>query len=392
MHSERHAIVGVAESDRSRNSGKSTLRLAVEAGRRAIADAGLAPADVDGILSYHDLDSSDSHTVATYLGIKPRFFDDSFGGGSATETLVAKATALIDAGLANNVLIFRSLNGRSGGRMGGSLGASDWNPQAVMAKIFSGSSFLAPFGAVTPAEYFGLVASRHMHDRGLTSEHLEAVCMAFYEHAQRNPKAIFYGRPLSHESYRDAPYICWPLRLPDYCTETDEANAIIVSSAERARDARHTPVYIRGMAGRHGTDNAHIYATADPTHFAAQLAAKEVYRTAGLGPADIDVAAIYDCFSWVVLAQIEAYGLAPDGDVGAFVSAGNLRLGGKLPTNTAGGMLAEGYTHGMNNLIELVRQLRHEYVGSDRQVQDCKVGLCTGWGGPRSSSALILSR
>lgn len=392
MATPRHAIAGVGESDRSRQSGKTTLRLAMEAGRQAMADAGLGPTDVDGILSYHDLDSTDSHTVATYLGIQPAFFDDSIGGGSSTETLIAKAAALIDAGLANCILIFRSLNGRSGGRMGGGVGTGDWNPQAMLMKLFSGSTFLAPYGAVTPADYFGLVATRHMHDRGLTEEHLGAVCVTFYEHAQRNPNALFHGRPLTMEDYRKAPFLTWPLRLHDYCTESDEANAIIVCGADRARDLRSRPVYLKGICGRHGTANAHVYALPDPTEFGAVFAAREVFRSAGVAPQDIDVAALYDCFSWVVLAQLEAYGFAPRDEIGAFVADGNLRLDGKLPANTAGGMLAEGYTHGMNNLIELVRQLRHAYAGTDRQVANCELGICTGWGGPRSSSALILSR
>jgi acetyl-CoA acetyltransferase len=383
--------VGVGESERSTRSGKSTLRLAVEAGRRAMADAGFGPGAIDGVMSYQDLDCAESQSVCTYLGVRPRYFNDSLGGGSSAETLVVTAMGLIEAGVAKNILIYRSLNGRSGGRMGGGQGADGWSLQALTLKLFPGNSFIAPYGVSTPADQFGLIAMRHMLDRGITAEHLGAVCVTQYGHAQLNPAARFYGKPLTLPDYLASPYVTWPFRIHDYCTETDEANAIIVTSAEAAADCRSKPVFIKGVSGRQGTPNAHQYSLPDPTDFGAVYAAREVFRSAGVSPSEIDIASLYDCFSWVVLAQLEAYGFVKRGEAGPFAAEGNLGLRGRLPTNTSGGMLAEGYTHGMNNLIELVRQLRHEYSGTDRQV-DCELGLCAGWGGPRSSSALILSR
>ena len=134
----------------------------------------------------------------------------------------------------------------------------------------------------------------------------------------------------------------------------------------------------------------HVHYWNDIDQVASDYVAKELYENAGVTPDDIDVASIYDCFSWVVMRQLEAYGFAKRGEVGDFVAEGNLKIGGKLPTNTAGGMLSEGYTHGMNNAIEIVRQLRHDYEGTDRQVEDCKIGICTGWAGPDIAGAMIL--
>lgn len=392
MDGRNYAIAGVGVSDRSRKSGKSTLRLAVEAGRRALDDAGMKGSEIDAVLSYQDLDSADCHSVASYLGITPKYFNDTLGGGSATENLVATALGLMEAGLIKSALIYRSMNGRSEARMGGGGDGEGWSLADLWMRVFPATSFVAPYGITTAADQFAMVATRHMMERGLTEEHLGHVCVSFYDNAQNNPSATFYGRPVTLEQYFDTPYITTPFRRHDYCTETDEANVIIITTAERARDCKSTPIYIPGVSTRHAVLLSHHYSMPDINAFGAHMSAKEVYRSAGMGPSDIDVAAIYDCFSWVVLAQIDAYGLAPGGDIAGFVAEGNLGMRGKLPTNTAGGMLSEGYTHGMNNLIELVHQLRHDYKGTPRQVEDCEVGLCTGWGGPRSSSALILSR
>jgi acetyl-CoA acetyltransferase len=386
--SDRYAIVGVGEHPRSMDSGKSTLRMAVEASRAAIDDAGIEPAAIDGILSYAiGLDSCDGHSVAAQLGIQPKFQMDTIGGGSATETLVANAIALIEARFCKSVLIFRSMNGRSGHRKGSIVA----DVGGVNEFFHPGSNFLAPYGLTTAGQMFGMVANRHMWETGTTEEHLGHVCVSFYEHAQRNPTALLQGKPLDLERYLATPYISTPFRLHDFCLEDDEANAIIVTSAERARDCGSTPVYVKGAAGRVCTPQAIAYAADDITDIGGFYAAPEVFDRAGVSPDEIDVAALYDCFSWVPLAQLEAYGLLGRGEAGPFAAEGNLRLGGRLPSNTAGGMLSEGYTHGMNNVIELVRQLRHQY-GDDRQVVGCELGLSCGWDGPHAASALILRR
>ncbi|ASN06158.1 thiolase C-terminal domain-containing protein [Virgibacillus necropolis] len=379
---DRYAIVGVGESERSRNSGTTPLHMALDAARSALKDSGLNAQDVDGFMSYNENDSCTSHELATYLGVRPKYVKDIHGGGSSTEMLIGDAVGLIEAGILNTVLIFRSMNGSSGQRVG-----RGYDPDMLQGAL-PGGSYIIPYGSASPSQWFGMFATRHMHETGITKEHLGHVCTSFYEHAGRNPKAFLHAKPLTMEKYMDTPDISYPFNIHDSCLELDEANAIIVTSAERARDCMSKPVYIMGMSARQCHPHAHYWSDLDQV--ASDFVAPKVYESAGVKPEDIQVASIYDCFSWVVLRQLEAYGFAPRGEVGNFVAEGNLRMGGKLPTNTAGGMLSEGYTHGMNNVLEIVRQIRHEYKGTDRQVEGCEIGICTGWSGPDIAGAMIL--
>lgn len=380
---DRYAIVGVGESERSRKSGKTPLRLALDAARNAIEDAGLKAQDIDGFMNYSTAgDSCTSHELATYLGVRPKYVKDISGGGSSTEMLIGDAIGLIESSQLNTVLIFRSLNGASGQQVG-----RGYDPNMLQGAM-PGGSYLIPYGFASPSQWFGMFATKHMHENGITKEHLGHVCIDFYEHAQRNPNAFLQGKPLTMEAYLETPDISYPFNIHDSCLELDEANAIIVTSADRAKDCKSKPAYIMGIASRQAHSHAHYWSDLDQV--ASDYVAKDLYESAGVKPEDMDVAAIYDCFSWVVLRQLEAYGLAPRGEVGDFVADGNLKMTGKLPTNTAGGMLAEGYTHGMNNVIELVRQIRHEYEDTDRQVKDCEIGICTGWSGPDIAGAMIL--
>ncbi|CDQ40465.1 thiolase C-terminal domain-containing protein [Virgibacillus salexigens] len=379
---DRYAIVGVGESERSRNSGTTPLHLALDASKAALQDAGLQAKDIDGFMSYNENDSCTSHQLATHLGARPKYVKDIHGGGSSTEMLISDAVALIEAGLLNTVLIFRSMNGSSGQRVG-----RGYDPDMLQTALPEGS-FIIPYGSASPSQWFGMFATRHMYETGITKEHLGHVCTSFYEHAQKNSRAFLNGKPLTMEKYLETPDISYPFNIHDSCVELDEANAVIVTSADRANDGNSKPIYIMGLSARQTHSHAHYWS--DLTQVASDFAAPEVYQSAGVKPGDIDVAAIYDCFSWVVLRQLEAFGFAPRGEVGDFVADGNLRIDGKLPTNTAGGMLSEGYTHGMNNTIELVRQLRHQYKNTDRQVNDCEIGICTGWSGPDLAGAMVL--
>ena len=381
---DRYAIVGVGESERSRKSGTTPLHMALDAARSALHDAGLNAQDIDGFMNYNENDSCTSHDLATYLGVRPKYVKDIQGGGSSTEMLIGDAISLIEAGMLNTVLIFRSMNGSSGQRVG-----RGYNPDMLQSAL-PGGSYIIPYGSASPSQWFGMFATRHMHETGITKEHLGHVCLSFYEHAQRNPKAFLHGKPLTMEKYLETPDISYPFNIHDSCVELDEANAIIVTSAERAKACKSKPVYIMGITPRQCHPNAHYWA--DLTKVASDYVGEELYKSAGVKPKDIQVASIYDCFSWVVLRQLEAYGLAPRGEVGDFAAEGNLRMGGSLPTNTAGGMLSEGYTHGMNNVLEIVRQLRHQYKETDRQVEDCEIGICTGWSGPDIAGAMILRK
>jgi len=385
--SGRCAIVGVGVSERSTKSGKTPLKMALEASRIALDEAGLLPSDVYCFLSYHATDSCSAHWLATYLGARPSYYNDIYGGGGSTEVLISEAVSLIEAGLAKTCLLFRSMNGRSGRRMGGG------RTESGGAKAYGspGASFLVPYGVSTPGERYGFLAVRHMHETGLEERDMGAVALTMNENAQRNPTARFFGRPITMESYLAEPYISFPFRRFDYCVETDEANAILVTSRERAGDCKTRPVYIMGVTAHNSTRHAHQYSLPNILEVGGCFAAPRIFEETGLKPSDIQVAAIYDCFTWVVLYQLEIYGFVARGEAGSFARDGQLKIGGALPINTAGGMLSEGYTHGMNNVIELVRQLRHEYEGTSRQVEDCELGMSTGWGGPTSAGAMVLS-
>lgn len=381
--SNQYAIVGVSETDWSRNSGRTPHTLALQAVKNALDDAGLQPSDVDGILSYSEMDSSDPLDVANGLGIRPNMYAEIVGGGSSTEYLIGSAIGSIEAGMCETVVIFRAMNGRSGVRMG---------TDALMAAPFPGVEFMLPYGLLAPAQMFSLMAHKHMNVYGTTKEQLAAVALTFRENANRNPKATYYDRKLTLDDYMNARVISWPFQLYDCCLEVDGANAIIVTSLDRARHLKKTPVKVRAVAGRVTKDKGNFMQDPDFTAAAGKYVAPRIYSQAGVGPDDIDVAAIYDCFSFTVITQLEDYGFVGKGEGGPFVADGNVRMGGTLPINTAGGMLSEAYTHGMNNVVELVRQLRHEYDGEDRQVKDAEIGLATGWATPAICSGMILER
>lgn len=381
----KYAIVGVGESERSKNSGTTPLHLALDAARAAIADAGIDPKEIDGFMSYSEGDSCTSHQVATYLGVRPKYVKDISGGGSSTEMLIADAISLIETGQVETVLIYRAMNGRSGVRMGGGGWSTD-----LLQNAFEGGSFIIPYGAGSPSQWFGLFAQRHMHLNGITKEHLGHVCISAYEYAQKNPKAFFNGKPLTMEEYLATPDLSDPFNKHDFCLESDEANAIIVTSAKKAETLKSKPAYILGISARQCVSHAHYWQNVEEV--AADYVAQDLYKKTGVNPSDIQVASIYDCYSWVVLRQLEAYGLAPKGQVGEFVAAGNLKIDGALPTNLAGGMLSEGYTHGMNNVLEIVRQVRGEYEGTDRQAKKHDLGICTGWAGPDIAGAMLLHK
>lgn len=382
---KRHVIVGVGESARSKRSGRTTLSLGYEAARRALDDCGMQASAIDAVLSYQDMDACTSHALAVSLGIHDATCIELLGGGTLTETLVAQAIGLIELGQARRVLIFRSMNGRSGLRMGGGAG---WGAQEWMNLLPHGA-YMVPWGIFAAAHRFALVATRHMHDTGLSEEALYAVCQALYDYAQMNPAAMMCGKPLTRQGYFESPYLAYPFRRHDYCLESDEANAFIVTTADIAADLPCKPVAIEAVVPRRGSADAFHYALPKMTDVAGDKVAPELYARAGLGPASVNVAAIYDCFSWVIVRQLEAFGFTEAGASDAFVRSGALTRTGRLPTNTAGGQLAEGYTHGMNNVLEIIRQLRGEFRGTDRQVT-CDTGIVTGWGGPGMASAMLL--
>lgn len=380
-----YAIAGVGVSPRSRRSEQSLNGMAVVAARAAIEDAELEASDIDFVLGYQESDSPGPQELATYLGLAECGFYEILSGGTSTESLVSGAIGLIESGAAHNVLIYRSMLGRSGKRMGGGAG---WSAEA-WETLLPGGAYLVPHGIFNAGQRVALLAAMHLHQTGLTEETLGGICRTFYENAQTNPTAMMYGRPLTMEDYLASPYIASPLRLHDYCVESDEANAIVVRRTSDAVSSSRPTVAVRGVVPKLATAPTFHYNADDPTMIAGQACARRLYEESGVSPSDFDTAAIYDCFSWVVLRQLEAYGLVAAGELADVVASGQLARTGSLPTNTAGGMLSEGYTHGLNNVIEIVRQLRGAHA-PDRQLDGLSLGLVTGWAGPSVATGMVL--
>jgi acetyl-CoA acetyltransferase len=400
---DRYAIVGVGETSYVRGSGKTTRALATWAIRNAIADAGLVAAEVDGMLSYSLMDAAVCPEVASDLGIRLDFYMDVCGGGSSTEALVGIAIGVIEAGMCRTVVIYRAMNGYSQLRMGGT--------GAAGAPIAGDELHWKTYGWSSPAQWFAPTFMRHMHEFGTRPEQAAMVKVAHSEHASNNPKALYRNR-VTVDDVLGSRWIVKPLHLLDCCVETDNAAAIVVTSAERARDCRHPPALIRAVAGRVCKRRPDMHFQEGPVTMVAGRYAREIlWRNAGIGPEDIDVTGSYDAFTFTSLLQFEAYGFCEPGEGGGYVSDGTIRLGGRRPNNTSGGHLCEGYTHGISMVIENVRQLRHDVddfcpIGEDRrrvhtydyreggcrQVKDVELTANLGWGTPWTGSALVLRR
>jgi acetyl-CoA acetyltransferase len=389
---DRCAITGIGSTAFTRASGVSELALAISACRDAIADAGLSRADVDGIVRC-DMDSVTHNALATALGIPDlSFWSVGATGGSAPPSMIGHAVAAIVSGQARNVLVVRALNGRSGARYGRSArtAAAGSHPAATGDPL---DRYFQPMGLVVPGQVYAMVAQRHMIEFGTTAEQLGAIAVACRRRGNANPRAQMHDRVLTLDDYLASRWLSRPLRVNDYCLETDGACAVVVSRAERAVDGPHPTVLVRAVAQATGPAVQGgmlmpILTRADYTTWPSARVASTLYARAGLGPGDIDVAQVYDCFTITVLIQLEDYGFCAKGDGGPFAESGALELGGALPINTGGGHLSEGYLHGMNHVVEGVRQLRGD---STSPVQAAETCLVTG-GSPPASSALILRR
>jgi len=376
---DQTAVAGIGQTAYSKKSGVSELSLATEAVRKAIDDAGLKPSDVDGLVTF-TMDSSDEVEVARTVGIGDMTFwsQVNYGGGAAVG-LVAHAAMAVATGAAKNVVVYRALNGRSGQRMG----------QGVSGQIISSDlihwSWYMPFGLLTPASWIALQARLYMHKYGATSEHLAHVAITQRMHAQKNPNAAMYGKPMTMDDYMKSRMICEPLRLFDCCQEDDGGCALLITTPERARDMKQTPAVIRGVtqASFEGQEQMTSFYRDDLAWLPEmELAAKRVYEMSGLGPKDMDAACLYDAFTPEVLMQLEAFGFCGRGEAKDFVTSESLTLGGALPNNTHGGLLSEAYLHGVNNLAEGVRLVRGESCNQpdkvDHVLVTSGVGVPTG--------------
>lgn len=376
------SLAGTGTTAFTKASGKSVLALATEACRLAANDAGLPLDEIDGVLSYSfNNDSVPSQAVATSLALPaPRFLLDLSMGGQAPSYLIMQAAAAVSAGLANNVLVFRALNGRSGQRVG-----STRVPGLA-------ADFRYPIGFTAYPQFIAMWARRFMIETGATAEDLAAVPSAQRTWAAMNERAIRRS-PLTFEDYLASPMVADPFRAPDCTTEVDGACAVLVTSTSRARDLRRRPVVIRGaayVAGKgSGLDAGDALLWDDLSRNYTGLLAEDLWGGAGMRPDDADMAQFYDCFSSSVLFALEGLGITGRGESGAFIRDGNTLPGGRLPMNTNGGLLNEGYLHGMNTVVEAVVQLQG--LAGDRMVPNAETCVVTS-GALTDGSALVLSR
>lgn len=376
---DRCAIVGIGRTAFTKSSGVTTEMLAVQATHLALADAGLSTSDVDGLLTYHQNDSAAVPLVASSLGIQQlRWYNEILQGGPASSAIILEAAMAIFSGMADVVVCYRAMNGRSGLRMGEtgkSVAATDeWQ-------------FLMPYGAVGAPIWYALWARRHMAVYGTKREDLGHIAISQRRWAMMNERS-FDRAPLTMDEYLAAPFIVDPFSRLDCCREVDGACAIVITSAERARDLRCPPVYIRGGAYGTGPGAGRPYEKwEDHSRFYSHYVGPRAWASADLGPGDMDFAQIYDAYSFTVLSQFEDFGFCKKGEGGDFFAAGNGAPGGILPVNTAGGMMNEGYMHGLNIVTEAVTQLRG--AAGARQVPDAEVGLVTGFGGPQGSAVVL---
>ncbi len=373
----RAAIVGIGATEFSKDSGRSELRLAVEAVSAALEDAGLVPEDVDGMATF-TMDNNPEIEVNRALGGGDlRFFSRTHYGGGAACAPILHAAMAVATGVADVVVCYRAMNERSQQRFGS--GVQGRSGLARPEEVHFG--WHSPYGLLTPASWVAMNAQRYMHEFGATTEDFGRVSVADRKHAATNPKAWFYGKPITLEEHQASRWIVEPLRLLDCCQESDGAVAVVVTSLSRARDLRQPAVRIAAAAQGATTDQQMMtrYYSEEITGLPEMnFVARQLYDTAGIGPADIQTAVLYDHFTPFVLTQLEEFGFCGRGEAKDFVKDGNIELGGGLPVNTNGGQLGEAYIHGMNGIAEAVRQVRGSAVNQVPNVEHVVVTAGTG--------------
>ncbi|MEV7568184.1 lipid-transfer protein [Streptomyces tanashiensis] len=368
----RAAVVGIGATEFSKDSGRSELSLAVEAVRAALDDAGLTPADVDGLVTF-TMDTNPEITVAQASGIgELSFFSRVHYGGGAACATVQQAALAVAAGVAEVVVCYRAFNERSGRRFGS--GVQQREPSAEGAAL----GWQLPFGLLTPASWVAMAAQRYLHTYGLTPDAFGHVAVTDRRHAARNPAAYFHGKPITLADHAASRWIVEPLRLLDCCQETDGGQAIVVTSVERARDLPRPPAVILAAAqgaGRKQEAMTSFYRDELTGLPEMGVVARQLWRTSGLAPSDIDVGILYDHFTPFVLMQLEEFGFCAPGEAADFVAAD------ALPLNTHGGQLGEAYLHGMNGIAEAVRQIRgtsvNQIPGAARTLVTAGTGVPT---------------
>lgn len=377
---KKACIAGVGMTDFSRQSGRSTRQLALEATQAALADSGLRKSQIDGIVPFPMGPTAED--LMGVLGLDDvRFTAVPHLGGASTVAGLGLAALAVESGRADYVVVFIARNGRSDQRI-------DSRVRELAGQMYRVNLEYAQ-GMNTPAQWYSLIARRHMHEFGTSREALGTVALTMRENSQRNPHAQMYGRPLTMQQYLESPMIADPYKMFDCCLETDGAGAVIVTTQERAADLRHAPVMIDAVAEGHPRPADDIANRDDFFATGLTTAAPRAFAEAGLTPGDIDVALIYDCFTFELIQQLEEAGFCARGEGGPFVLDGHIAADGSIPVNPHGGLLSEGHIAGMNHIVEAVTQLRGD--AGDRQVSAARTAFLTGWGDLGDGTAAILS-
>ena len=382
------AIVGVAETDYMRGTSLSVPELVLEATMAAIADAGLDPSEIDGILPPPGFISSEE--IAANLGADDiRYAVTVHMGGASPVAALQSATMAIAAGVATNVVITMGWNGYSAMRP---------RPDARPTKrrlepgpfVDVSRNFYAPYGVRSAVQWYSMYIQRYVDLYDVEPTDAAQVALTCREHAHLNDKALMGGRPMTLDDYLASPLITEPMRKFDCCLETDCAAAVVLTSPERAKDLPHAPVLWLGGAEGHPYPADEITNRPDMLKLGLDSAAPRAFAMAGVKPSDMDFLQIYDCFTYVVMMELEAIGMCPKGGAKEFVADGNISLSGRYPMNTHGGLLSQGHAWGLNHVVEAARQLRHE--AGDAQVRDAELGVVTGYGDLGDGSIAVLAR
>ena len=376
---EKGAITGIGETAYTRGSGKSDEALQMEASLKAIADAGLKPTDIDGVVPYAAGATVAEDFITNFNLPDLRYSATTPLGGASCVAAIQAAVTAVAAGLANHVLIPIGRNGYSGSRIGSRV------QQMPQFRVIG--EYEMPLGSLAPAQLYSQMARRHMELYGTKSEHFAKIAMTVRKHAAMNDNALRQG-PMTLEDHQSSRMIADPLRLFDCCLESDGGAAVIVSATERAKDMKSKPAYIMGVAEGHPDSPSAITQRPDITTLGTAKAAPRAFEMAGISHGDIDVAEIYDCFTYIVLCQMEDLGFCKKGEGGDFVASTDFGFDGDLPLNTHGGLLSQAHIVGMNHVVELVKQLRGDAGAA--QVKDANIGLVTGYGDMGDGTVAIM--
>ena len=379
---DQACVSGIGETAYMRGSSKSAFELQIESSLKAIADAGLKPQQIDGVIPIGIVSGTADDFIENFGITDLRFSAVVPHGGASPVMALQAAAAAVATGACNHVLITFGRNVSAAAHKAGARIHS-------MPQFHYVTEFEHPMGASAPAQLYAPMARRHMEIYGTTVTQFGEVAVAMREHALLSDNALM-KKPITLDDHRNSRMIADPFRLLDCSLESDGGAAVVVSGAPQAADLRHRRVFISGVAEGHPDSPGSITQRLDMTSLGLVKAAPRAFAMAGVTPADIQLTQIYDCFTYAVIRQLEDLGFCAKGEGGPFVEGGRLRLGGALPTNTHGGLLSQAHVWGLNHIVELVRQLRGD--GGRAQVANAELGLVTGYGDMGDGAVAIMRR